>query len=95
MSQEAVSFVLKSDWKFRQARLENWYPAEVPGTVHTDLMKNRIIEDPYFKLNERAVQWVDKEDWIYKTTFSLPQDILQKSISKFISKDWILTLMFS
>ena len=78
MSQEAVSFVLKSDWKFRQARLENWYPAEVPGTVHTDLMKNRIIEDPYFKLNERAVQWVDKEDWIYKTTFSLPQDILQK-----------------
>ena len=29
---------LHDDWQFRQARLNNWYPATVPGTVHTDLM---------------------------------------------------------
>ena len=62
---------LHDDWQFRQARLNNWYPATVPGTVHTDLMANRIIEDPYFRLNERGVQWVDKEDWIYETHFEL------------------------
>lgn len=33
-------------------------------------MRNKIIEDPFFRLNERAVQWVDKEDWIYETTFN-------------------------
>ncbi|MDE7115132.1 MAG: glycoside hydrolase family 2 protein [Muribaculaceae bacterium] len=39
----------------------------MPGTVHTDLMDNEIIEDPFFRLNERGVQWVDKEDWMYET----------------------------
>lgn len=60
---------LSDNWKFRQGRSENWYPATVPGTVHTDLMANDIIEDPFFRLNERGVQWVDKEDWMYETTF--------------------------
>ena len=39
----------------------NWYPATVPGVVHTDLIDNKIIEDPFYRLNERGVQWVDKE----------------------------------
>ena len=67
-----------SGWEFRQARLSNWYPATVPGTVHTDLMDNGIIEDPYIRLNERGVQWVDKEDWIYRTTFDVPEEIFSK-----------------
>ena len=54
-------------WRFRQGRSENWFPATVPGTVHTDLMANELIEDPFFRLNERSVQWVDKEDWMYET----------------------------
>ena len=69
---------LHDDWQFRQARLNNWYPATVPGTVHTDLMANRIIEDPYFRLNERGVQWVDKEDWIYETHFEAGADLLAR-----------------
>lgn len=58
---------LHNDWRFRQANSEIWHPAEVPGTVHTDLMRNRIIDDPFYRLNERGVQWVDKEDWMYET----------------------------
>ncbi len=69
---------LNDGWRFRQARLTNWYPATVPGVVHTDLMDNGIIEDPFFRLNERGVQWVDKEDWIYETTFHVGTDILEK-----------------
>ncbi len=60
---------LHDNWRFRQARADIWYDATVPGTVHTDLMANEIIEDPFFRLNERGVQWVDKEDWMYETTF--------------------------
>lgn len=70
---------INSNWRFRQARLNNWYPATVPGVIHTDLMDNDIIEDPFFRLNERGVQWVDKEDWIYETTFDLEHDILRKN----------------
>ncbi|MCM1109589.1 MAG: hypothetical protein NC336_00070 [Clostridium sp.] len=67
---EVSSRKLHDGWRFRQGRSEIWYPATVPGTVHTDLMDNEIIEDPFFRLNERAVQWVDKEDWMYETTFN-------------------------
>lgn len=69
---------LHEGWKFRQARLSNWYPATVPGVVHTDLMANKIIEDPFFRLNERGVQWVDKEDWVYEMSFNLTPTMQKK-----------------
>lgn len=69
---------LHEGWKFKQARLTNWYPATVPGVVHTDLLQNKIIEDPFFRLNERGLQWIDKEDWIYETHFTLTADMEQK-----------------
>lgn len=69
---------LNEGWKFKQARLTNWYPATVPGVVHTDLLDNKIIEDPFFRLNERGLQWIDKEDWIYETTFQLSPEMMQK-----------------
>lgn len=69
---------LNEGWKFRQARLTNWYPARVPGVVHTDLLANGIIEDPFFRLNERGLQWIDKEDWIYETRFTLSPEMEAK-----------------
>ena len=66
-------------WQFKQARGVNWLPATVPGTVHTDLMANGIIEDPFLGLNERGVQWVDKEDWVYQTSFSVGDSILNRN----------------
>ena len=65
---DVATRTVRDGWKFRQGRSEIWYPATVPGTVHTDLIANEIIEDPFFRLNERGVQWVDKEDWMYETT---------------------------
>lgn len=67
---------INDGWKFRQGRAEIWYPATVPGTVHTDLMANEIIEDPFYRLNERGVQWVDKEDWMYETTLTVTPEEL-------------------
>lgn len=73
-----VQHELNSAWEFKQARLSNWHPATVPGVVHTDLLNNKLIEDPFFRLNERGLQWIDKEDWVYRTTFDLPQDMIGK-----------------
>ena len=78
---------LHEGWNFRQARGTNWYAATVPGTVHTDLMDNKLIDDPFYRLNERGVQWVDKEDWIY------PLSCWQRRILCCILRDWILMLM--
>lgn len=77
---------LNKGWRFRQARLNNWYPATVPGVVHTDLLDNKIIEDPFLRLNERGLQWIDKEDWIYETTFDLTSDMLSENNIEVIFK---------
>src|SRR5437588_3567529 len=46
-------------------------PAEVPGHVHLDLLRAGVIPDPFYRLHERDVAWVDDADWSYETTFSL------------------------
>lgn len=69
---------LHDGWRFKQARLTNWYPATVPGVVHTDLLQNGIIEDPFFRLNERGLQWIDKEDWVYEKVFTLSDDMIKE-----------------
>ncbi|MBD0402705.1 glycoside hydrolase family 2 protein [Flammeovirga sp. EKP202] len=66
------SYPLHSDWEFKQANKEQWYPATVPGVVHTDLFQNKLIEDPFYRQNEKDLQWIEEEDWVYKTTFDLP-----------------------
>lgn len=66
---------IDSGWQFKQVRFGNWYPAIVPGVVHTDLINNQLIEDPYFRLNERDMQWIDKEDWIYETNLYLSDEM--------------------
>ena len=54
---------LGNNWQFRQYHIGKWLPAEVPGTVHTDLINNGIIEDPFYRDNEKHIQWIDKADW--------------------------------
>lgn len=74
-----VSTEITDGWTFRQADKEEWLPATVPGSVHTDLLKNGKIEDPFYRLNERDVQWIDKVNWEYKTSFSLSKDAMKRN----------------
>ncbi len=71
---------IKEDWTFSQVGKNEWLPATVPGTVHTDLLANGKIEDPFYRLNEHDLQWIDKVDWEYKTTFTVENELLQKDI---------------
>jgi len=69
---------IKTGWTFNQQGENSWLPAEVPGTVHTDLLANNKIKDPFYRLNEHDLQWIDKVDWEYKTTFNVEKSVLQK-----------------
>jgi len=59
------------NWSFRNNKDTKYLPATVPGTVHTDLLANGVIEDPFYRNNEKKVQWVEKEDWVYRTEFRI------------------------
>ena len=63
--------LLSEGWSFREAGTGDWLPATVPGTVHTDLLANKKIDDPFWRTNERDQQWIDKKDWEYATRFDL------------------------
>lgn len=54
-----------TDWQFEYNG--KWYPATVPGFIHTDLMANGLISDPYYGTNEEQVRWVGDSVWYYRT----------------------------
>jgi beta-mannosidase len=67
--------LLNENWSFAMASKEDWLPAEIPGTVHTDLLNNNEIDDPFYGLNEKKLQWIEQEDWTYKTSFELKNEL--------------------
>jgi len=69
---------IDQNWQFSQANEEKWLPATVPGTVHSDLLKNGAIPHPFYACNEDSLQWIDKQDWEYKTTFIADKALLEK-----------------
>lgn len=64
-------------WKFRKFNEQDWLDATVPGTVHTDLRAQGLIEDPFYGTNERDLQWIDKKDWEYQSSLSVDQKLLE------------------
>ena len=71
--------LLNTDWQFRKAGDKEWLPATVPGTVHTDLLANKKIPDPFWSSNEKNLQWIENEDWEYQTYFSVDDKIFNSS----------------
>ncbi|RAJ74006.1 beta-mannosidase [Chitinophaga dinghuensis] len=72
--------VMDRGWEFARADEQIWRSATVPGTVHTDLMAHQLIPDPFKGANEKAVQWVDKKDWLYRCSFEVSAEMLQKDM---------------
>ncbi len=70
---------LNSNWKFSQSGNDNWYSATVPGCVHTDLLNNKLIPDPFYGTNENSLQWIGKTDWDYQSSFDVPPDLYSKN----------------
>ena len=70
---------LDKNWQFAQAGKNEWMPAKVHGTVHQNLIDNGKLIDPFWGMNEEKVQWVEKEDWKYKTSFVITEEQLEYS----------------
>ena len=72
---QATSRALEAKWEFRaisktdRAELQDWHPAQVPGVVQTDLLKDGLIPDPFYQDNDTKLQWIGLTDWEYRTTF--------------------------
>jgi beta-mannosidase len=80
----AESIALNFGWEFRQradvtgAKDSEWRPAQVPGVVHTDLLRNKLIADPYYRDNEAKLQWIENADWEYRSTITATPALLRR-----------------
>ena len=88
MSSIATAMPLQAQWSFRllpgdaqlQAHkgMDAWRPAQVPGSVHTDLMAAGVIGDPYAGAAEAGLQWIGLGDWEYRAHFDVDAATLAK-----------------
>ncbi|HJL72082.1 MAG TPA: glycoside hydrolase family 2 protein, partial [Candidatus Poseidoniia archaeon] len=75
-----TEIILSEGWLFRESNSSDWFPATVPGTVHTDLLNNNLINDPFLGNNEADLQWIEDNDWEYKTTFIVDQELMENDV---------------
>ena len=73
-----VTINLHSNWSFKTVTDSIWHAATVPGSVHSDLIDNNLIEHPFIGDNEELLQWISETDWEYKTQFNLSEETLLK-----------------
>jgi len=47
------------------------FMGEVPGCVHTDLLRQGIINDIFYRDNAEQIQWIERYSWSYSKEFVL------------------------
>ena len=67
---------INAGWQYKKVGTEEWSEASVPGCIHTDLLNHQVIEDPFYRLNEKDQQWIGETDWEYKTVFEVSPETL-------------------
>lgn len=75
---------LKKGWNYREEKTQKWFPATVPGEIHTDLLRNKAIPDPFYRDNEKKLAWIERKNWEYKTTFEVSAATLKKKNTELV-----------
>lgn len=68
---------LQGRWGLCNANGSLVLEGDVPGCVHSALLQQELIEDPYYRFNDMAYRWISLDNWTYSRTFTLPTDISQ------------------
>jgi len=71
---------LNSGWEFYFDKTDKWYPASVPGNIHTDLLANGLIEDPFYGTNSDSLKWISDMDWKYRTEFDIAPEFYSRNL---------------
>lgn len=84
---------LHANWVFTRSGSEGSFgtlPAMVPGHVHLDLMRNGVIGDPFYRMQELGARWVDDTAWTFETRFQwTPDPELPKVVLRFEGLDTV------
>ncbi|MBR4125762.1 MAG: hypothetical protein IKR13_06125, partial [Victivallales bacterium] len=67
---------LNGVWQLRRTSEKNSIKATIPGDNYSALQAAGAIPDPYWRENEKDVQWVSQVDWTYEKEFQVPKELL-------------------
>ncbi|MBS0199420.1 MAG: glycoside hydrolase family 2 protein [Proteobacteria bacterium] len=82
----AWTFRLQPDDKqaTNHRQMTTWRRATVPGTVHTDLLANHQIPDPYVGAPEAGLQWIGLAGWEYRRSFDVDAAALRATRNELV-----------
>ena len=85
---------LNGQWSLFKSHETTAIAATVPGCVHTALIANGLLEDPFYRDNELRQMWVGETDWHYSRTFTMAADVLthDRVLLRCLGLDTIATL---
>jgi beta-mannosidase len=72
-----TSLDLGGEWQVSASGSNDWFAATVPGCIHTDLLAAKRIPDPFYRDNEKRVQWISELGWTYRRTFQTGDELLK------------------
>jgi beta-mannosidase len=65
---------LHGDWRFDYSGTS--WPAHLPFSIHTSLLENKLIPDPFAGDNESGLQWIGRQDWTFTLIFDVDEQAL-------------------
>ena len=69
--------ILPLNWSYGKSPGYMMGKAVVPGLIHTSLLKDGFIADPFIGEGEKQCQWVGETDWVYECDlFDVPSYLL-------------------
>ncbi|MBC8062431.1 MAG: glycoside hydrolase family 2 protein [Clostridiaceae bacterium] len=74
-----MKILLNDQWQL-QCFDEDWMDVEVPGDVHSTLLKYGKIEDPFYSTNVEKCRWVEDKVWWYKKEFIFNEDLKETQV---------------
>lgn len=72
------SISLDGAWNWNTVGKETVYQGKVPGTVLTDMVDGKLIEDPFWRTNEYKTRELLRKDYCYFRKFQVPEDFLKE-----------------
>ncbi|MBO6510659.1 MAG: glycoside hydrolase family 2 protein, partial [Roseibium sp.] len=88
--------VLNADWTLRQADGEiSEVPFPVPGDVHSALLAQNLIPDPYWRDTEPALDWVHESEWLAAKVFTFTPETGTRYTLTFQSVDCHAVVMLN
>jgi beta-mannosidase len=70
---------LSGEWQLLDETGTYDVPVEIPGDVHSALLRAGIIPDPFHGQNEAEIQWVGQRGWTMVRRFSVEREMVEGS----------------